>query len=35
LQAGVALQKAGIIKADVDVEKSLDDLIDSKAAFTN
>jgi len=35
LQAGVALQKAGIIKADVDVEKSLDDLIDAKAAFTN
>src|SRR6188472_1924939 len=35
LQAGVALQKAGIIKADVDVEKALDDLIDAKAAFTN
>jgi len=35
LQAGIALQKAGIIKADVDVEKSLDDLIDAKAAFTN
>jgi sulfonate transport system substrate-binding protein len=35
LQAGIALQKAGIIKADVNVEKSLDDLIDAKAAFTN
>jgi sulfonate transport system substrate-binding protein len=35
LQAGIALQKAGIIKADVDVEKSLNDLIDAKAAFTN
>lgn len=35
LQAGIALQKAGIIKADVNVEKSLNDLIDAKAAFTN
>ncbi len=35
LQAGIALQKAGIIKADVNVEKALDDLIDAKAAFTN
>ena len=35
LQAGIALQKAGIIKADVDVKKALDDLIDAKAAFTN
>ena len=35
LQAGIALQKAGIIKADVNVEKALDDLVDAKAAFTN
>jgi sulfonate transport system substrate-binding protein len=35
LQAGLALQKAGVIKADVDVTKTLDDLIDSTAAFTN
>ena len=35
LQAGIALQKAGLIKADVDVKKALDDLIDAKAAFTN
>jgi sulfonate transport system substrate-binding protein len=35
LQAGLALQKAGIIKADVDVEKSLNELIDAKVAFTN
>jgi sulfonate transport system substrate-binding protein len=35
LQAGLALQKAGIIKADVDVEKSLNGLIDAKVAFTN
>jgi sulfonate transport system substrate-binding protein len=27
LQAGIALQKAGVIKADVDVKKALDDLI--------
>ena len=28
LQAGLALQKAGVIAADVDIKKSLDDLID-------
>jgi sulfonate transport system substrate-binding protein len=35
LQAGLALQKAGVIKADVDVTKAVDDLIDSNVAFTN
>src|SRR3954449_415285 len=30
LQAGIALQKAGVIKADVDVKKTLDDLIDDR-----
>src|SRR2546423_6621807 len=30
LQAGLALQKAGVIKADVDVKKALDELIDDK-----
>lgn len=30
LEAGVALQKAGVIKADVDVKKAVDDLIDDK-----
>ena len=30
LEAGVALQKAGVIKADVDVKKALDDLIDDR-----
>src|SRR5690348_11320022 len=30
LQAGIALQKAGVIKADVDVKKALDDLVDDK-----
>jgi len=37
LAAGVALQQAGVIKADVDVKKVLDDLIDDKyvAATTN
>jgi sulfonate transport system substrate-binding protein len=30
LQAGLALQKAGVIKADVDVQRMLDDLIDDK-----
>jgi sulfonate transport system substrate-binding protein len=30
LQAGVALQKAGVIAANVDVKKSLDDLIDDR-----
>src|SRR5690348_4083841 len=36
LQAGIALQKAGVIKADVDVKKALDGLIDDKyVAVTN
>ena len=37
LEAGLALQKAGVIKADVDVKKTLDDLIDDQyvAAGTN
>ncbi|HXX26538.1 MAG TPA: aliphatic sulfonate ABC transporter substrate-binding protein [Pseudolabrys sp.] len=36
LQAGIALQKAGVIKPDVDVKKTLDDLIDDKyVAVTN
>jgi sulfonate transport system substrate-binding protein len=35
LQAGLALQKAGVIKADVDVEKAVDDLIAADVAFTN
>src|SRR6478609_3757748 len=36
LQAGLALQKAGVIKADVDVKKALDDLVDDKwVAVTN
>ena len=30
LEAGVALQKSGVIKADVDVKKAVDDLIDDK-----
>jgi sulfonate transport system substrate-binding protein len=30
LEAGIALQKAGVIKADVDVRKALDDLIDDR-----
>jgi sulfonate transport system substrate-binding protein len=30
LQAGIALQKAGVIKADVDVTKAVDDLIDDR-----
>src|SRR3954452_16710206 len=30
LQAGIALQKAGVIKASVDVKKALDDLVDDK-----
>ena len=30
LEAGVALQKAGVIKADVDVKKALDELIDDR-----
>jgi sulfonate transport system substrate-binding protein len=36
LQAGIALQKAGVIKADVDVKKALDDLIaDNYVPVTN
>ena len=37
LEAGLALQKAGVIKADVDVKKTLDSLIDDQyvAAGTN
>lgn len=37
LEAGLALQKAGVIKADVDVKKTVDDLIDDRylAARTN
>jgi len=37
LEAGLALQKAGVIKPDVDVKKALDDLIDDQylAAGTN
>src|SRR5205085_10679918 len=36
LQAGLALQKAGVIKADVDVKKALDDLVDDQwVAVTN
>jgi sulfonate transport system substrate-binding protein len=36
LQAGIALQKAGVIKADVDVKKALDDLIaDDYVPVTN
>ncbi|MCW5692986.1 MAG: aliphatic sulfonate ABC transporter substrate-binding protein [Pseudolabrys sp.] len=30
LEAGLALQKAGVIKADVDVKKALDDLVDDQ-----
>ena len=30
LQAGLALQKAGVIAANVDVKKSLDDLVDDR-----
>ncbi len=30
LEAGVALQKSGVIKADVDVKKAVDDLIDDR-----
>ena len=30
LEAGLALQKAGVIKADVDVKKVLDDLVDDR-----
>jgi len=30
LQAGIALQKAGVLPADVDVKKAVDDLIDDQ-----
>ena len=30
LQAGLALQKAGVIAANVDVKKALDDLVDDR-----
>ena len=30
LQAGIALQKAGVIGANVDVKKEVDDLIDDR-----
>ena len=36
LQAGIALQKSGLIKADVDVKKALDDLVaDNYVPVTN
>jgi sulfonate transport system substrate-binding protein len=36
LAAGLALQQAGVVKADVDVKKTVDDLIDDKyLAVTN
>ena len=36
LQAGIALQKAGVLPANVDVKKAVDDLIDDKyVAVTN
>ncbi len=35
LQAGIALQKAGVLKADVDVKKSVDDLIADQYVATN
>jgi len=36
LAAGLALQQAGVIKADVDVKKTVDDLIDDRwVAVTN
>jgi sulfonate transport system substrate-binding protein len=35
LQAGIALQKAGVLPADVDVKKAVDDLIDDKYVATN
>ena len=34
LQAGLALQKAGVIPADVDVKKTLDDLVDDRFVTT-
>ena len=35
LEAGLALQKAGVIKADVDVKATVDDLIDTSVPLTN
>ena len=35
LQAGLALQKAGVLKADVDVKKAVDDLIADQYVATN
>ena len=36
LQAGIALQKSGLIKPDVDVKKALDDLVaDNYVPVTN
>ena len=36
LEAGLALQKGGVIKPDVDVKKAVDDLIDDRyVAVTN
>ncbi len=36
LEAGLALQKGGVIKPDVDVKKAVDDLIDGRyVAVTN
>ncbi|HEY4140060.1 MAG TPA: aliphatic sulfonate ABC transporter substrate-binding protein [Pseudolabrys sp.] len=35
LQAGIALQKAGVLKADVDVKKAVDDLIADQYVATN
>ena len=35
LAAGLALQQAGVIKADVDVKATVDDLIDDRVALTN
>jgi len=34
LAAGIALQQAGVIKADVDVKKTVDDLIDARYLAT-
>jgi sulfonate transport system substrate-binding protein len=33
LEAGIALQKAGVIEASVDVKKAVDDLIDANPPF--
>jgi sulfonate transport system substrate-binding protein len=35
LEAGIALQKAGVIKSDVDVKKAVDELIDDRHVVTN